>query len=133
MADQVLYLVHGIFFQLQPTLGLGAREGDLVVVVNHDTMYSLFSGIIFTDPESRMLTGQLRDEYGESKLYDIEITDEEFAFTKKYLDRRDLIRYRFRREGGQWVGGYEGTEVLTGTARCHLIEERPEFFQSPAT
>jgi hypothetical protein len=133
MPTQALYLVHGIFFEPELSLERRARTDGLVVVVNHDTMCSVFSGVIYSDPHTGMLLGHLRDGYGKSKLYDIEIADEEFAFTKKYLDRSDLIRYRFRREGSQWVGGYEGTAVLTGTARCHLIEERPEFFQPPTT
>ena len=103
-----VHLMQGVFFQRQDHLGLGHNaEGDLRVFVRSGMCRYMYSGVIFPDPDSVVgrLIGEMFDNFGQSILSDIQMSLDELRFVKKYNDRKDIIRYRFHRQGPLCVGG----------------------------
>lgn len=61
------------------------------------------------------------DKYGKSILRDIRIDNSEFEFTKKYLHRKDIINYKYKKKNGFWNGHYSGPIVGEGKTICKLV------------
>ncbi len=129
--------ITGFFFQGQRPLGLGiGSDGVQVMIYPEEIMGSLFSGVLFEDPEApERWTGQTIDHYGEATLRNFHFTATELRFEKSYNHRGDAIFYAFRRsetETQQWTGTYRGAMVGKGKANC-LIMEIPADMLLPST
>ncbi len=126
-----MYLIQGVFFQNQQWLGtrMVPIEG-MVAVIEKGLLYSMFTGTIYEDSRNPgQLTGGLVDHYGNSDLSDVELTDTELRFTKKYQRRADQIEYVFRQNDSfGWIGTYVGPVVGSGVSRCVLTRVGEDFF-----
>ncbi|MDO8240789.1 MAG: hypothetical protein Q7T51_02340 [Candidatus Moranbacteria bacterium] len=92
----------------------------------------MYSGIIFPDSESETgLAGEMVDIFGESILSDVKVGEHEVFFTKRYVNRTDTMAYQFHREGNLWVGGYSGSAVCNGGAKCIITDVPNDFFLPP--
>lgn len=121
-------LIQGFFFQFKMGLGTGFDEsGEERAIVHGGLCRFMFAGIIFPDRESSLggMVGEMNDDWGYSLLSDVRISADEVSFVKRYEDRDDVIRYKFRREGSLWTGEFEGSFVGRGGAKC-MITEAPE-------
>lgn len=110
------YLVSGVFFQ-------GEKR-------------SFFNGLLTSQPEivPNLYSGQLVDEYGQSRLQNIEISEFVFTFNKWYQGRDYPISYRFTPNAnrpGEWIGRYESRPTGTGSCRCILVPVLKTFFEDP--
>lgn len=124
------WLIQGFFFQERMFLGVKHRaesEGGVGVFMQPGIMSHMWSGVIWTTEDDK-LTGELLDDFGDSVLTNIEITDDKLSFTKRYHQRGDDIQYTFAKVRKHWVGEYSGDAVGKGTARCILTEPSEEFF-----
>ena len=129
-----LFLIQGLFFQEQPSFGIGFKEdvGE-AVFVSQQMIRCFFSGFIGpkpeTDKESPFLNGMLQDHYGEAMITDALISPDSISFTKVYLRRSDPIFYEFtKKEGDDWLGTYNGPAVGNGWAKCQIKEVEESFF-----
>ena len=131
------FLIQGFFFQEHILLGVAPwsesedqdeDEGELGIVMHPELMAHMWSGVIFTNPETDQLSGELIDDFGESTLANIELTPDRISFIKQYDNRRDNIFYSFTPEKSYWVGKYSGELVGKGVARCILTELPDAFF-----
>lgn len=128
-------LIQGFFFQIQHWLGIAHRseaEGGVGVVINEGLCRYMYSGVIFPNPHNEHeLIGEMFDHFGESKLFDVKITEEEVSFAKKYDNRSDIIYYKFWREGELWIGEYSGSATGKGGAKCTIVEAPDSLFLPP--
>ncbi len=130
MSKNKIFLVQGVFFQRGVSFGLAEKEGiGLAATIKNTLNYAVFTGVIFEDKESGELTGTMQDRFGYSDLSEIKITETEFSYCKKYINRNDLIFYSFTQEDDKWVGDYQGEATGSGQSNCLLIEVDPSFFQ----
>lgn len=124
-----LFLVQGIFFTKDYAMGIGHDpEIGERVVVNPAVFRTMFSGVIKFIEEAAKYEGALKDHYGTSILFDIELSEDKFVFRKKYEHRRDTILYQLEKRGDIWLGSYGGPAVGFGAAKCQLIPIEEEFF-----
>lgn len=127
------YLVAGSFFEWQEAIDLEHSINTGELWARAALTSSLYVGVICDDPDITesgvpILVGNMADEYGESKISDITLTDTEFKFSKKYAGRKDTIFYTFQKDGEKWVGEYSGTNVGKGLSRCVLTLIPDDFF-----
>ncbi len=131
----MVHLIQGFFFQNQNWLSIAHRsevEGGVGVVINEGLCRFMYSGVIFPDPcNEQELIGEMFDHFGESKLFDVKITQVEVEFAKKYDNRKDIIYYKFRREDELWVGEYYGLTTGKGGAKCTIVEAPDSLFFPP--
>jgi hypothetical protein len=133
-----LYLIQGVFFQERSGLGLGYVPGGegYVAVIERGLCQYLYAGEIHRDPGLALggLAGTMRDQFGESALSRIWISETRLHFQKKYCHREDVIEYSFsKRADGLWEGVYSGKVVGQGTTRCILNRTPEDFLQPPET
>lgn len=128
-------IITGFFFQNRQGLGLGFdRNGDVTAVVRQAMMRSIFSGVLFEDPNHPMhpLVGNMTDDVGDSKLSDGRFLSEDtLEFTKTYPNKPQVF-YHFERKGPFWVGTWKVGDSHHGDANC-IITEVPEGFFEPTT
>lgn len=125
------WLLQGFFFQLQYPIGLELDlEGNPIGVVLQDMIGQfMFAGSIWEDAmiPGEML-GAMQDKIGDSRLSEIEFTEDHLKFVKQYDHRLDPITYEFHRSGSIWVGKYDGPATGTGGARVVLTPVDATFF-----
>jgi|GEM_PF-1695683 len=125
-------LIQGLFFQWQDGVGIAYSHEGAIPVIQQAMVRSHFAGAIWEDPESGKLEGNLTDHYGDSTLFDIEISETELSFVKRYVQRPQsdfhAIHYKFEKHGTDWVGGYNGEATGDGMARCIITEVTEDFF-----
>jgi hypothetical protein len=125
-------LIQGFFFQNQHWLSIVHRsevEGGVGVAINEGLCKYMYSGVIFPNPHNKHeLIGEMSDYFGESKLFDVKITQEKAQFAKKYDDYNEVIYYKFKREIELWVGEYYGSATGGGGAKCIIIEAPDNLF-----
>ncbi|MDD2785603.1 MAG: hypothetical protein PHS79_01765 [Patescibacteria group bacterium] len=128
-------LIHGFFFQNREWLSVAHRsevEGGVGVVIHEGLCRYMYSGVIYPNPHSEQeLIGEMFDHFGESELFDVKITQEDAEFAKKYDNRNDIIRYKFRRVGDLWVGEYSSPATGRGGAKCTITEAPDSLFLPP--
>lgn len=128
-----MFLIQGVFFQIQEQIGLRmvAIEG-MVPVIERGLIFDMYAGVIFSNPDfPPQFLGGMFDHYGESVLSDIEVNDMQIRFKKQYTHRRDEISYTFKvKDGNTWAGEYSGEAVGNGLSRC-VITEVDDSFNDP--
>jgi hypothetical protein len=125
----LIHLIQGVWFQKREGLGL-AFDGTGAVPVWQAAMcrFMFAGGFGPADGNPRVLAGNMTDPAGESELADIRLTGTTLSFVKKYIHRRDLIQYTFRKgKNGTWDGEYSGSACGTGKSRCVLTQIPDEF------
>ena len=131
MENKFLF-VNGLFHQNFQSLGiayLSEAEGGVKPVVKTGFGQFMFTGIVFPDLNSRTgMSGKMTDNFGESVLFDFEISDDKISFGKMYRGRRDCIYYTFELKNGVWIGKYEGSATGSGYATC-VIADAEVFFR----
>lgn len=137
MSQPTIYLVQGLFWQDKLTYGIGQKPSlGQAEYATRGLHHSLFSGVIApppTNPEAP-LEGALQDNYGESTLSDVILTEEKLEFTKKYDHRSNEVRYTFNKKvAGFWIGAWEGSDVGTGFAKCVIMPVGPDYFDPAST
>jgi hypothetical protein len=129
-------LIHGVFFQIQESIGLATKpiEG-VVAVLNRRLCDFQFAGVIEFPHHilgRGMGRGFLHDVFGEAELSLVYLTEVRLAFNKKYLLRDYTIRYDFAKQpDGTWTGVYTSARTGEGKARCVLISVDADFFTPP--
>jgi len=126
------FLIQGLFFQNRQVLGLACSVEGNAAVLYSGLFQFMFAGLIWTDKQSALyeLTGDMLDHFGRSRLSEVQVTDLEVKFTKRYKGREDDIFYTFKvRDGDSWVGEYRGDRVGSGTSRCIITEVPDSFFE----
>lgn len=128
----MIILIQGFFFQERPGYGISYNEGDARVFVRNIALRTMFSGMFGLDEAgSTLMVGGMTDYFGESELTGIEFDADNLRFTKKYLNRSDLIQYQFKKYiDGTWHGTYRGIATDTGQACC-IITTVPDGFLLP--
>ena len=127
MQKEYMFML-GWFSEIGQRINLNPESRSFLSVYD-GSEHSIFQGMLTFSGES--FTGNVEDHCGKA-IIEGALTGDIFEFTKKYEHRRDIIRYRFRREGndGLWVGGYEGHAVGDGSSRVVLTKLPPAFFSS---
>ena len=129
----MIFLIQGVFFQNQEWLGtrMVPVEG-MVAVIEKGLIWDMYAGVIRPNPNfPGQLIGGMKDHYGESILSDIEVSDIQVKFTKKYNRRDDKIEYLFKvKDGNTWAGEYHGDVVGQGLSRC-IVTEMDDSFGDP--
>ncbi|EKD58397.1 MAG: hypothetical protein ACD_56C00138G0001 [uncultured bacterium] len=128
-------LIQGFFYQKHDWLDVvrcSEIDGGSRVVIEGGLCCFMYAGVIFPihDEPSRFM-GEMSDHFGESRLYDIQITPEKITFEKKYLRRRDTISYVFEKKDGLWVGEYLGRACGSGSSKCIITEVPDDLFMLP--
>lgn len=91
----------------------------------------MFHALLGKDDGDEHFSGTMNDRYGTAAITNFVLTDMMMSFSKKYLQRNDLIKYEFtEKKGDIWYGTYSGGAVGTGTAKC-LVSVVDESFVSP--
>lgn len=120
-------LITGFFFQNSLTFGVRMKADGAGVFVRDMTLRTMFSGVI--GPECGLLVGRMTDHYGESELFDVVLGPKALWFTKRYVQRDDLVLYKFKKGAdGIWRGTYDGRATGRGEAHCVLMEVPEDFF-----
>lgn len=133
MDTSKIYLVQGFFFQGGSLLEIEVRPGTgAEVVVRHNTIRSMYAGIIWYDDYEQRWKGSMDDCYGISHLDSIEFDETKFTFDKYYLGRDDSIHYTFNFDthANMWLGGYAGEAVGTGNANCILTATSRQMLEA---
>ncbi len=132
MEREKLYSLQGIIFQRGYAFGLGQKPGiGTAVKIMQTINHGMFHAIIGPSEENpKELCGQMNDCWGQSKITNFQITDEELSFTKWY-ERRPPIDYVFtNKKENVWHGMYEGEDCGMGTCKC-IVNEIDELFFEP--
>lgn len=114
------------------------RMGE-VSMLAEETMRTLYTGVIYPAvPGGGMggeLAGQMNDVYGQSLLSYITIEPGIIRFSKRYLNRSDLIHYDFELKpvdsdghGTYWTGRYSGLRTGSGASNCIITAVPDDFF-----
>lgn len=92
----------------------------------------MFSGIIFPDQnKSDKLVGEMMDQCGWSRLFDINVTDRNLEFSQRYNDKKifgDLASFKFERNGDVWIGNRVSIGYDEGAAVCFTTEVPNDLF-----
>lgn len=128
----MIFLIQGCFFQNQTWLGIGMSTEGCVATLERGLIWDMYAGIIRPNPNfPPQLIGGMVDHYGESTLSDVEVSNIQVGFVKKYDRRQDTIRYLFKvKDGNTWVGEYSGEAVGRGLSRC-IITQVDDSFNDP--
>ena len=88
-----------------------------------------FGGYFRYDVKDELVVdGQLIDMWGSSSI-EGEMTDDRLEFSKKYDQRKDVVNYRFKKQGGIWIGEYSGVGTEKGPAQCTTFLAEIDAFQ----
>lgn len=123
--------IQGFFFQDALKFEVVTVNKKQVALFQKSAQF-MYRGSIWQNPDANgsLLMGVMEDSFGISLLSNIEHDEAHFAFTKRYEDREDDIRYLFEaREGLTWIGRWSGRVVGEGVSRC-LVTELPDEFYS---
>lgn len=130
------HLIQGVFFQQNQWLDLAERPRfGTCVVINKGVCRFVYAGVIWRDNAKALgpLVGSITDHFGESELSNVSVTEQGIEFVKRYLKRRDTIRYVFsKKDGNTWAGEWSGDAVGSGISRCVVTEVPDEFFSPEA-
>jgi hypothetical protein len=130
-----IFLIQGFFFQNYQWLGLGmGSQGEGVIsTLNEGLCRFMFSGVLYPDRYNALdeLIGHMKDHYGQSAISKAILLPEDLEFIKKYDGHSDEIKYKFRKHNGLWIGGYSGSDVGKGGAKCILTEVPEDLLQPP--
>ncbi|MEK7212494.1 MAG: hypothetical protein AAB686_02365 [Patescibacteria group bacterium] len=127
------HLVIGVFFRKRDSWWLGAPTTTPWLAASVATLRnSMFYGVIGpVEGKANALAGNMKDHLGESTLSDVQVSETEFRFTKRYAHHQDTIRYVFRKQkDGTWAGEFSGSNSGCGKVKCVLLAVPDEFFSS---
>lgn len=125
-----MYLIHGVFFQNQEWLSTTHRSpNDQGPLIESGITYEQYAGAIYRPADPNQLVGVMTDRWGASEITNFVMTESVLCFTKKYVNRSDLIAYAFKlRDEMTWVGEYDGPEVGSGISQCVVTKVADDFF-----
>ena len=116
------YIIQGTFFRVSKDFATAPVTGD-------SSQSVMFAGS-FRKDDSDTFIGAMIDRVGESQLTDIVLTETKFSFTKKYLHRKDAIRYSFKKQADDmWDGEWAGDACGYGLAKCAVLPVPDAVFQ----
>jgi hypothetical protein len=122
--DLIIYLVVGVYIE---DSGLIYSHPECSLKDPLEPLKSTFNGLIIENHGK--ITGGLYDVYGSSRLKEIKIENNQFAFLKCYENRKDIISYQYEKiSETDWVGHYFGSFVGHGFTRCKLIPVPLSYF-----
>jgi hypothetical protein len=130
MGKEKLYSLQGIIFQKGLVLGLGEKSGiGIAVKIQQAINYGMFHAIVGPSEEDpKILCGHMSDRWGNSKITDFKISEEELSFTKWYENRPPIdYTFVFKKEN-VYHGVYEGDDCGTGLCKCIVNEINKSFF-----
>lgn len=128
-----MFLIQGIFFTQDSRLGI-ANDPEIGPRVSIEPVIirCMYGGLLkvpdLLDSSTPYGEGALHDQYGNSLLTAVELTEERLRFYKQYDNRSDSITYDFHKEGNIWIGSYGGSMVGVGASRCILTPMEKEFW-----
>ncbi len=131
-----IHLLSGIFFQPSDMLYVGYDDKiSAKMTTKEQLMYYLFSGMFMpTLDNQRKLEGASQDYFGEAKLFDFHLTEqqEKIVFKKQYHNSHAIIEYNLRKENGYgniWTGTYTILNSQdVGAVKCYIQEVGEDFF-----
>ncbi|HEY5589168.1 MAG TPA: hypothetical protein VIK86_09470 [Candidatus Paceibacterota bacterium] len=131
MKTKKFYLIQGINFQPgHRNLFLGFRS-DPSAKIGLEMINAMYNGIVEScDSTSELFKGELRDLWGNAKITNFEISENELKFTKTYEKRPPIINIFTKKENGVWSGTFEGNDCGTGKTKCTVTEIDNTFFVS---
>ena len=127
-----VYALQGVFFQHNWAMAIGHNVtiGEAVAIVPQ-MMMTMFHAVVGKTEFSESIVGMMADQYGESSITDFVMTETKMSYTKKYMQRRDMIYYEFtEKRGDVWYGKWHGSDVGEGTTKC-IVNEVAETFLIP--
>ncbi len=139
-----MYLIQGCWFQTRTALDIETDSfSDPVAVARLALLRAMFYGVLHPELEccgylfhpDRVnypvpAEGWIRDEWGESILYDVSVTTETASFTKVYSHRKDTIVCTFLEKSGNiWIGEYSGEIVGVGAMWASIVPLARQFFE----
>lgn len=130
--NRLLYAIQGVFFQQTWRLGTAIDpEIGIRATIGAQLEFTMFHALLGKDEGDEHFSGTMNDRYGTAAITNFVLTDIKMSFSKKYLQRNDVINYEFtEQKDGIWYGTYSGGAVGTGTAKC-LVNAVDESFVSP--
>ena len=123
-----IYLIQGIIFQARSLLSTRNKPSIGTAVFIQEAMHhGIFSGAVGGGEHAESLSGEMTDEWGNSKITDFIINGDKLTFIKTY-EGRPGINYEFTKKSNIWYGSYNGPDCGTGKSKCILTPVQESFW-----
>lgn len=131
MTTKKFYLIQGINFQNGYRCGsLGFRSNpNNLPRIDFQMINAMYNGIVEScDSISEEFYGEIKDIWGNAKITNFEINENELKFIKTYEKRPPIIHLFTKKENGVWFGTFAGDDCGTGKTKCIITEIDDSFF-----
>lgn len=127
-----LYFLQGIIFANGLIAGSSGEQSiGIAPKIKRAVRTGVFQAITGLEEDPENLSGYMNDYWGNSKVTNFKISDEELSFTKNYEDNSTVMNYLYNKKDGEvWLGEYTSTDCGNGTSKCIVVPIDENFLES---